>query len=607
MVQTRKFSQFNPPVQVLPTDIVVGLRNGQNQQFIGVGSGGGGGGVTHDITQLSPLAIGQWVRVDAAGVYVPALADNSQDGEVIGVVVAIPAANTYTIQQSGYITTAMNVFMGLIAGDPYFLDTVVAGNMTTLDPSVTNEVSRPVFVADTGTSGWVIPYRGLIVGGVAPTGGGGGGTTPEIITITQNGHGLNVGDWIRIAAPVAGQPHYITAQANNLTNSQAVGVVIQVINPNQFVLQFSGYNAGAVTMDAGGLPLVASTVYYLSPTVAGAITSTPPNIIGQINKPLFISEQTTATTGANAGWILPQRPLDINHINNSVHVVTQANAFAPGDWLYIQPGGTYAKAQANTLATSQVAGVVIEATPTEFTIQQSGWISGAVTQDQAFNPLVSGTIYYLSPTTAGALQNVAPSTVGQVTKPCYVQESLATFTGQILPQRPLLITPSGGGGSGTGPIVQSITSTNNVRSDLITTAAWTTYPGLSVTITPTAATSRLKIMAHLTYAPYTAQAGEVRLVRDGVPVAAGLGTNPSGLLGVAATTLPNSSGGGATLGANTSFLVSDPALNTNPTTYTVEVRTNNGVTPTPIAINTNQPGAGTRDAAISTLTVEEVA
>lgn len=314
MVQTVKFSQFVQGGPINANSLPVGLQNGTNTIWLNAG-GGGSGGVTFTITQAMPtLTIGEWVMINPAGQYVGAKADTPTNGEVIGVVVAIPAVNQYTIQQSGYVTTASGVFSGLTTSDVYFLSTTNAGQIVNLDATINGQVSRPCFVADTPTSGWVVPYRGLIVGGVAPSGGGGAVVIPSIVTVTQMGHGLNVGNVVYLS----GSLDYMRAIATSLATSQAVGVVIQVISANQFVLQTEGYNdtggthgSGAITVDDLGNPIIASTVYYLSSTVAGFVTAVNPVTNGLISKPIFISEQVFATTGIDAGYILPQRPIPV--------------------------------------------------------------------------------------------------------------------------------------------------------------------------------------------------------------------------------------------------------------------------------------------------------
>jgi hypothetical protein len=392
---------------------------------------------TSTITQPNHgLLVGNWIRVNGAGLYVKAQADDPEDAEVIGVVIIVQDINTFTVQQSGYVETSSLVFTGLTVGGVYFLSTIVPGAMMNTDAVINGQVSRPVFVADKTTSGWVVPYRGLIVGGAQPSGPPGPApTNPSIVPINQAGHGLIKGDVVRLSGSVT----YVKAQANSLANAQAVGVVIQVIDANNFILQTDAYNVGALTADDLGNPLVAAHVYYLSSTVAGKITLNSPTGANTYSKPIYVSEQVFGTTGIDAGYIMEQRPLDLNASNPNIQQITQAgHGFIVGDWIYVSADSTFAKGIATALDTSQVVGVVIDVIDANtFILQTNGFIVGAVTVDDAAAPIVSAVVYYLSATVAGQLTGVAPSGATQYTKPLYVQEISASSTGIILEQRPL--------------------------------------------------------------------------------------------------------------------------------------------------------------------------
>ena len=309
MVATVHFSDFPMGGMQLPTDIVVGLRAGVNTQFVAGGSGGGG--VTQVITQTgNNLLTGQWVRLNSSGLYVTALADNPQDGEVVGVVVGIIVLHSqFVLQQAGYVSPALGIFSALTTGAVYFLDVTTSGNMVLTDALINGQVSRPVFVADSPTSGWVLPYRGLIVGGAAPPSPSGNG---NLVAITQAANGLSAGNVVRLNGSI----DYVTAQGDSLADAQAVGVVVSIVNANQFVLQTNGYytnspatNVGPFNLDDMGNPLVAGHVYYVSSTVAGGITGVNPTTGTNSSKPIYIAEQVWGTTGTNAGYILEQRPL----------------------------------------------------------------------------------------------------------------------------------------------------------------------------------------------------------------------------------------------------------------------------------------------------------
>jgi hypothetical protein len=453
MTQTKKFSQFNGPDPIQDGDIVVGLRVGadglDNWQFTGVGSGGGGSGEVLEKLIQQPnhmLQPGNWVTMSPAGNYVPALADDPEDAEISGVVTADQLTpNQFTLAVVGFIEDG--VFTDLVPGDVYFLSDVTPGLMQLTEPTTNGHVSIPVFIAVTPTQGWIRQWRGFILGGQpSPQGGGGPVVNPSIVMINQPSHGLTKGQVVRLSGSIT----YVPAQGDSLSHSQGVGIVIQVIDPNNFVLQTEGYNVGAISQDDLTNPLVPGTVYYISPTVAGSVSSTNPASVGQSSKPMFVCEQTalSSPTGVNAGYILPQRPIQIEAANVNPNIVTinqVGHGLSVGNWVYISGSLTYTAGIATSLAASQVVGVVIDVIDANnFILQTEGYNVGAVTQDDAANPIVPSDIYYLSSTVAGAITAVEPASAGLFTKPLFSCEQ--TFgvsgvnAGYVLEQRPLPFT-----------------------------------------------------------------------------------------------------------------------------------------------------------------------
>ena len=227
-----------------------------------------------------------------------------------------------------------------------------------------------------------------------------------------------------------------------------------------FIIAISGagpaftYTLQLVGVAPTGLPpltgLTRGTPQYLSDTVPGGIQSTPPATSGFINYPvIWPVDATTVFIRMSRGFAnggpepVPAGPA----IPPTIIVITQpVHGFSKGDWLYISADSTFSKGIATALATAQVEWVVIAVVDANnFVVQQIGQMTGVVTVDDLGAAITSSDIYYLSRTVAGKLTKVPPS-VGQVSKPLYVQQILSTNTGWIMDQRPEIVQSNGGGG-----------------------------------------------------------------------------------------------------------------------------------------------------------------
>lgn len=112
--------------------------------------------------------------------------------------------------------------------------------------------------------------------------------------------------------------------------------------------------------------------------------------------------------------------------SGSTPVAQAAHGFVVGNVLYFT-GSAYAKAKADTEATSYPVGVVAAVVDTgNFILQSIGNITG-------LSGLVAGTVYFLSDTTAGALVAYPPIKDGTVAVPVF--EATSTTAGYVQIQR----------------------------------------------------------------------------------------------------------------------------------------------------------------------------
>jgi hypothetical protein len=119
---------------------------------------------------------------------------------------------------------------------------------------------------------------------------GDGAATSET-TVVQTGHGLAVQDVVRLSGT-----NYVKAQADSLANARAVGIVTAVVDANTFRIRSHGYVTGLSGLSGG-------SVYYLSPTTSGLLTTTEPTAAGQVSMVVFIADSSSS------GWVMSQRPL----------------------------------------------------------------------------------------------------------------------------------------------------------------------------------------------------------------------------------------------------------------------------------------------------------
>ena len=111
-------------------------------------------------------------------------------------------------------------------------------------------------------------------------------TEPAVtVPVNQVAHGLVVGDVIR----VSGANLYTKAQANSATGSEVAGVVIEVVDADNFK-----YITEGIFEDAAVPSYPAGTVVFLSRTTAGAFVDTDTATIGEVSAPLGIILQNGA-------------------------------------------------------------------------------------------------------------------------------------------------------------------------------------------------------------------------------------------------------------------------------------------------------------------------
>ena len=207
-----------------------------------------------------------------SGSYVLSQADTLAHAEVTGVVQEVVDGNNFILATPGLITG----LSGLTDAAVYFLSEATPGLLTVTEPNSNFYYSKPVMQAISTTSAIILNMRGIH----QTTGNSGG----NLQTIYQSSHSLTVGQVLkRLGNP---DDKYALACADTPENAEVAGIVQLVVDGNHFVLATPGFAMDLPTMVDG-------TVYFLSASTPGAITTTEPDTSLYVSKPVLLAVGTT--------------------------------------------------------------------------------------------------------------------------------------------------------------------------------------------------------------------------------------------------------------------------------------------------------------------------
>ncbi len=153
-----KFSQFVNAGALAAGDEVVGLRNGVNARFAADVPGASTSFQRNIVQAAHGFIIGNILRLNGS-TYVLAQADIVANSDVVGIVVGVVNVNEFTLQFGGYIS----VLAARVPGSVYFLSEGFAGIMTVIAPTLPGQVRKPLFIADSATSGYWLNYNGQVL------------------------------------------------------------------------------------------------------------------------------------------------------------------------------------------------------------------------------------------------------------------------------------------------------------------------------------------------------------------------------------------------------------------------------------------------------------
>jgi hypothetical protein len=182
----------------------------------------GSGGTTNYITQSSHGFVVGDVLYYTGSTYAKAKADADSTSEVVGVVSEVTTTDKFILTSAGFVSG----LSGLTAGSTYFLSSTSAGAITTTEPTTTGYVSKPVLLAVSTTTGYVVQHRGAVIGG-----GNGGITAWQSFTPvgTWTSNTTYAGKWRRVGEN--GEYHIIVS-----VNGSPTAANLQVDLPSGHVI-----------------------------------------------------------------------------------------------------------------------------------------------------------------------------------------------------------------------------------------------------------------------------------------------------------------------------------------------------------------------------------
>jgi hypothetical protein len=257
---------------------------------------------------------------------------------------------------------------------------------------------------------------------------------PDISLVTNIGFnvtgsipsGLTLNSIIGITGGIFG-----SVSNTSLSSSQKYLGFITAVGDSSYTITTSGFfNRSPALLD--------NVLYYLSD---GGITSTVPTTVGSVIKPVLFSLGNTGAVVLNQKEILISESTSyIKSASRTIaEIPTNGNLIVGNSVFYDIPGATWAKSKADAFNTSEVFGIIESITGLTATVVTQGSV---VVPSTVLNDVGSGggsggnDIWFLSGTTAGHMQNLAPTLPNQIIKPLYYAYSHAfsgvTFSGQLV-------------------------------------------------------------------------------------------------------------------------------------------------------------------------------
>jgi hypothetical protein len=237
---------------------------------------------------------------------------------------------------------------------------------------------------------------------------------------------------------IAGDTYGWTSCNNSTlsTSNRMIGIISAVSGSSSWKIS----TAGIIGLTGSIAGLTQHALHYLN--AGGTYTTTVPTTENTVIKPvLYTFGTTTDRMGLiinSTGILIPTATTSITSSSRSIAEIYGGGVSAGNAVYYNVTGATWNKSIANDYAKAEVFGIVESITGLTATVVMHGSIKLPTTEIYDIGDGGSGgnDIYFLSGTTAGAIQNSGPTLSGTIVKPLYTvaPHSLSgiTFTGIVV-------------------------------------------------------------------------------------------------------------------------------------------------------------------------------
>jgi microcystin-dependent protein len=290
----------------------------------------------------------------------------------------------------------------------------------------------------------------------------GGAATQNTLkdTLIQSGHGFTVGSAIRYNTNTS---QWTTARANNAENSEVVGVVSAVLDVDTFTVVYSG------VIDIPSLAGVSYPALFLSDTVPGGITHSPPSVIGSVVKPVIVR-----SASSNGGYVVVNylgtqiggsSTVSIDQIQPVGTIMPYAGTAIPDTWLECnaQPVGVtvypelYDKTLHGTLPRAPIYGHRVKFTGTG--LGTFAIAVGDIVQYKTNSNAWSGTVWDSNAAIIGRVVSLSSTTTINQANTQMVVETLPIYDST----KKTFYFPNAVFGTGSGAATQTATTANSFR------------------------------------------------------------------------------------------------------------------------------------------------